>query len=412
MTPLRRLPPGGNAGSAAELRSVLGRTATPEALRGALRERLGAVRVQLFSSGREALRTALCALASRSGRREVIVPAYTCFSVPSAVVAAGLRVRLVDQAPSGAVDLAALEALPLERAAALLVGNLFGVAEPVAPLLARLRPAGVALVDDAAQALGAHSDGVPAGARGDVGVLSFGRGKPLEGLGGGALIWPEGSAALPPEPPSGSPAPLAAALALLGYSVASASLVFRWLSAVPALGIGTTHFEPAFERGGLDGRSLCLALARAAGLRAREEQRIAEATRLARELRERTSLLPLMARAGDRGVYPRLAVLAPDADTKQAALAALDDLGAGASRMYPTSLEQADGLAAFLEPGPACPGARAFCARLLTLPTHGRWSPRQREAVLSALEACAPGPQASAAGPLRIGAPAPARGAR
>jgi dTDP-4-amino-4,6-dideoxygalactose transaminase len=406
------LPPGGNAASAAELRALLRGSATPEALRSALRERLGAARVQLFASGREALRAALGALASRSGRREVIVPAYTCFSVPSAVVAAGLRVRLVDQDPSGAVDPAALDALPLERAAALLVGNLFGVAEPVAPLLAKLRPAGVALIDDAAQALGASCEGAPAGTRGDVGLLSFGRGKPLEALGGGALIWPEGAKALPPEPPSGSPAPLAAALALLGYSLASQGLAFRWLSAVPALGIGTTRFEPGFARGGLGGRALCLALARAGQLRAREERRIAEANRLARELRERTSLLPLMARAGDRGVYPRLAVLAPDADTKQAALAALDDLGAGASRMYPTTLEQAEGLAPFLEPGPACTGARAFCARLLTLPTHGRWSPRQREAVLAALAAAAPGPQATQAPPLPIRAPEPARGAR
>ena len=410
MTPLRRLPPGGSTVTTAELRAVLRDGASPDALRTALRARLGAVRVQLFGSGREALRVALVAIASQSRRREVIVPAYTCFSVPSAVVAAGLRVRLVDLTESGAIDPASLERLPLERAAALVVGNLFGVAEPVAPLLAKLRPAGVALVDDAAQALGAQAEGAPAGARGDVGVLSFGRGKPLEALGGGGLIWPESAARIPPEPPVEPPARLAALFALLGYWLASSGLVFRWLAAVPALGIGTTRFDPGFAQGGLRGRALSVAVVRAAQLRAREELRIAEATRLAHELREGTSLVPLLAPAGDRGVYPRLAVLAPDADSKEAALAALDDLGAGASRMYPTPLELAEGLAPFVEPGPPCVGARGFCARLLTLPTHGRWSQRQRDAVLSALRSVAPGPLGSHAQPARSGAPVEVRG--
>lgn len=394
VTSLRRLPPGGSIASAAELRAVLLGGASSDRLRAALFGRLGAVRLQFFASGREALRVALADLASQSRRREVIVPAYTCFSVPSAVVAAGLRVRLVDLTETGAIDPDSLAALPLERAAALVVGNLFGVAEPVAPLLAKLKPAGVALVDDAAQALGAQAGGSPAGVRGDVGVLSFGRGKPLEALGGGALVWPESAARLPPEPPAGPPARLAGLLALLGYSLASTSLAFRWLAAMPALGIGTTRFDPDFPQGGLRGRDLSLAVARAAQWRAREEARIAEATRLAHGLRAVTAFVPLLAPDGAVGVYPRLGMLAPDADSKEAAFAALDDLGAGASRMYPTSLEQAEGLAPFLEPGPSCVGAARFCARLLTLPTHGRWSQRQRDAVLSALRSVAPGPAA------------------
>ena len=404
MTWLRRLPPGGSTATPAELRAVLRDEVDLEMLRDALRARLGAVRVQLYGSGREALRVALGALAARSQRREVIVPAYTCFSVPSAVVAAGLRVRMVDLTDTGAIDPASLEGLPLERAAALVVGNLFGVAEPVAPLLAKLRPAGVALVDDAAQALGARSEGRPAGVRGDVGVLSFGRGKPLEALGGGALVWPQSDARIPPEPPAGAPARLAALLALLGYSLASASLVFRWLSAVPALGIGTTRFDPGFARGGLRGRDLRIAMARAANLAEHQDLRIGEATRLARELREATAFTPLLAPAGDLAVYPRLAVLAPDAESKEAALAELERLGAGASRMYPTTLEQAEGLAPFVEPGPPCLGARGFCGRLLTLPTHGRWSQRQRESVLSALRSLAPGPLGIHAQPVRSGA--------
>ena len=51
------------------------------------------------------------------GRDEVLVPAYTCFSIPASAVAAGLCVRLVDVTLSGRIDAKALDPLPLEGAA-------------------------------------------------------------------------------------------------------------------------------------------------------------------------------------------------------------------------------------------------------------------------------------------------------
>ena len=152
------------------------------------------VPVALLASGREALRVAFEELARRSGRREVLVPAYTCYSVPAAAAAAGLRVRLVDVDSGGQLDPEALGRLPLERAAALVVCNLFGIAEPLGAVRELTAEAGIAIIDDAAQALGASGPDGPAGGRGDAGVLSFARGKPLSALGGGALVGPIGSA--------------------------------------------------------------------------------------------------------------------------------------------------------------------------------------------------------------------------
>ena len=128
-------------------------------------------------------------LAALSDRDEIWVPGYTCFSIPAAAVAAGLRVRLVEIGLDGRIDPNALARMPLERAAALVVSNLFGVPEPVARLREITNSRGVALVDDAAQSLGARSAEGPVGTRGEVGILSFGRGKPLSALGGGALAW-------------------------------------------------------------------------------------------------------------------------------------------------------------------------------------------------------------------------------
>ena len=54
----------------------------------------------LLSSGKAALTFILEALREiRPERDEVLIPAFTCYSVPSAIVRAGLRVRLCDINP-------------------------------------------------------------------------------------------------------------------------------------------------------------------------------------------------------------------------------------------------------------------------------------------------------------------------
>jgi dTDP-4-amino-4,6-dideoxygalactose transaminase len=340
--------------------------------------------VTLHASGREALRVALRHLAARSGRDEVVLPAYACFSIPAAVVAAGLRVRLADVTPEGTLDAECLARTPLGRAAAVVVCNLFGLPEPTAPLRRLTEEAGAALVDDAAQALGARSEDGPAGARGEVGVLSFGRGKPLSALGGGALVWPRGVPALA-EGGGASPRPLRALARAVTYDLARLPWVFAGLAAIPALGVGETVYDPAFARGRMDGASLCLA----AGLlprlveegRAREARAVALAQRIAAE----ASFRPLVAASAARGVYPRLAVLAPDARAREAALGALARFGA--TRFYPATLAEIPALRPHLVGDARCAGARDFAARLLTLPTHGGLNRRRASAVAEVLAA-------------------------
>ena len=208
----RQFPPAGSPITPAECVAALRIREPARALVDGLRAILGLECVALYASGREALRVALAHLARRSGRLEVVVPAYTCFSIPAAAVAAGLRVRLVDVTPSGQIDLESLRRTPLENVAALVVSNLFGVPEPIEPVLELSRAAGSAVVDDAAQSLGAQSTEGRTGARGQVGLLSFGRGKPLSALGGGALAWAGANDEIPapgsrPCPHSGSARP-------------------------------------------------------------------------------------------------------------------------------------------------------------------------------------------------------------
>lgn len=379
-----RLPPAGRRIGLAELAGLRERAAAPAALRAALSARLGAPSVSLHASGREALRVAFRTAAQRTGRREIVVPAYTCFSVAAAAVAAGLSVRLVDVGPEGGIDAEHLATLPLARAAAVVGCNLFGHAESLAPVAAAAREAGALLVDDAAQALGAASAEGPAGGRGDFGILSFGRGKPLSALGGGALL-----AKVPLETPAPDPAeegPWRAILEALAYDVALSPRVFGWLAAVPALGIGETPFDPFFPRLGLSRARAALALAALQRLDADAARRRAAARTLAERLGAETALRPLHAGHVDAGVHPRLACLAPSRAARAAALAALDAAGAGASALYPSALNEIPGLAPHLAAAPgALPGAAALADRLLTLPTHGGLAGPRLEATLRAL---------------------------
>ncbi len=364
---LRRLAPGGSPIPLRALRRVFSLGDAEGELCAGLADQLGARSVTLHASGREAMRVAFRALAERSGRREVAVPAYLCFSVPAAAVAAGLSVRLVDVDEAGRLDAASLAQLPLERVAAVVVGNLFGLAEPVRDVLAIARAVGVAVVDDAAQALGARSAEGAVGGRGEIGVLSFGRAKPLSALGGGALAWsstPIGEV----ERALVATRPLVAALRALAYDAARWPPLLGLLARIPALGIGETVYDPNFAQGPIPGPALCLARALLPDLAESSQQRVAVALELAEALRSETPYRPLLPAPGATAVYPRLGVVAPSAEARAAALSALRPLGA--SPLYPTPLARIEALHPHLVGETRVPQAELFASRIFTLPTH------------------------------------------
>jgi perosamine synthetase len=124
------------------------------------------------SSGTAALHLSVLALEIGPGD-EVIVPAYTFPATANVVALAGARPVLVDVDPE-TMNLTAevvFQALT-ERTKAVLVVDLFGRPAPWESLEAVV-PEGVALLEDAAGALGARSRGRACGGLGRLGCLSF-----------------------------------------------------------------------------------------------------------------------------------------------------------------------------------------------------------------------------------------------
>ncbi len=124
------------------------------------------------SSGTAALHLAVLALGIGPGD-EVIVPAYTFPATANVVALAGARPVLVDVDPATMnLDLAKLPGALTPRTKAVLAVHLFG-----RPLdweaLESAVPEGVALLEDAAGALGARYRGRACGSLGAAGCLSF-----------------------------------------------------------------------------------------------------------------------------------------------------------------------------------------------------------------------------------------------
>jgi len=133
---------------------------------------VGTAHAAVVSSGTAALHLALLALEIGPGD-EVIVPAYTFPATANVVELCGAKAVLVDIDPETFnVDVAAVAAAVTPRTRAVMAVHLFG--RPVEwEALQTAVPQQVALVEDAAGALGATYRGTPCGALGVAGCLSF-----------------------------------------------------------------------------------------------------------------------------------------------------------------------------------------------------------------------------------------------
>jgi perosamine synthetase len=141
-------------------------------LEEALVRAVGTTHAAVVSSGTAALHLALLALEIGPGD-EVIVPAYTFPATANVVELCGARAVLVDVDPETFnVDPAAVAAAVTPRTRAVMAVHLFG--RPVAwEALQTAVPQQVALLEDAAGALGARYRDTPCGALGVAACLSF-----------------------------------------------------------------------------------------------------------------------------------------------------------------------------------------------------------------------------------------------
>ncbi len=159
-----------------------------EALERELAGLLGVGHAIGVSSGTDALLVALQAVGVGPGS-EVVTSTYSFFASAGAVVRLGARPVFVDIDPvSFNLDPEAAAVAITSRTRAIVPVHLFGLSADMDPILAAARPAGIAVIEDACQAIGGIYRGRPVGSMGAAGCFSFFPSKNLGGFGDGGLV--------------------------------------------------------------------------------------------------------------------------------------------------------------------------------------------------------------------------------
>ena len=351
------------------------------------------------SSGKAALTLVLLALKEmHPERNQVLIPAFSCYSVPSAIVRAGLQVELCD------IDLQTLdydyaqlaEKLKNPNLLCVLSLHLFGLPANVDRLKQIRHDPAVTIVEDAAQAMGGEWQGKKLGTMGDVGFFSLGRGKAVTAVEGGVILTDDDGLGdrlhmLERGLPECSALKMATQFV---YALALIFLLrpaFYWIpSSMPFLRLGETRFDPHFSVLKLSGFQ--------AGLLRDVRQKISE-NRSARRANiqfwiDKCSILGVKC-LGNHSLIPDLIRFPLHLASTEAVERLIEKSrlqGYGLARTYPDAIHGIQELKdQFARQDFA--NARQATQEMLTLPVHGFLNDKDRERIaqLLASEAIHPG---------------------
>jgi dTDP-4-amino-4,6-dideoxygalactose transaminase len=357
---------------------------------------VGVPHVFPVSTGRAGLTLLLQGLRrlSTADRTEILIPAYTCYSVPASIIKAGLRPRVVDIDPQ-TLDFApdALAQAETDHALAIIATNLYGLPNDLPRLVSFARERGMFLVDDAAQALGARVGGRPSGTWGDAGLYSLDKGKNISSIDGGLIVTAsealarELQALVAPLPPASIGTVGMDLVKVLVYAAFLSPSTYWIPSAIPGLGLGQTRFTTDFPLHAMPAALARLAVTVLPRLDAYTETRRRHAYALIESLRAVPGLSLVREGADTFPVYLRLPVFIDTPRARAAVLDALTEAGLGATVSYPSALRDVPALVRAFDGMPDTPGGRAVAARLLTLPTHPAVSGDDRRRIVDLVQA-------------------------
>ncbi len=329
----------------------------------------------LVSSGRAALTLILKALKKTRDKDEVIIPAYTCFSVPSAIARAGLKISLCDiSLETLDLDLKKLPPLINKNTLAVLPVYHFGFSHDISGIVDLCREQGVYVIEDVAQGMGAKFGKRYLGTFGDLSFYSLGRGKNITTVEGGIILSQdeEISSLIKQE--------LADLRPNNGFVFFFKSLFYKvflnphlyWIpEKLPALEIGESRFSPEFDLSSISEYQAQLGIHLLQRLEKINLSRISNARYLIAALKDLDKISLLSSPTEAYSVYLRLPILFKESSERERIYCSLKRKNLGASKMYPTSLDKILGIENYLAPNHFdLSNSNLIEKDILTLPTH------------------------------------------
>jgi dTDP-4-amino-4,6-dideoxygalactose transaminase len=352
--------------------------------------------VFLVSSGKAALTLILTALASLSPKRQILIPAYTCFSVPSAIVKAGLEITLCDVDPESLdFDFRLLERSITQDTLCVVPTHLLGLPSDIDRVKAICGPKGVFVVEDAAQAMGGKLNGGFLGTLGDVGFFSFGRGKNIACGSGGVILTNSDRIAAGIRAEYAklkSESPFSVTMGLLGILAMRLFIDPRlyWIPAsLPFLKLGETHFYKDFPMHRLSGARASVLLRWAERLENSNAARRTIARELVRRLPPGNQVIRFP--GGAQAVPLRFPLLMASRRAKNELCVRGRVAGLGITPLYPTAISAIPELRGRLA-RTDFPAATLVADRLVTLPVHPLVREEDLDALCALVNACEAGP--------------------
>lgn len=356
-----------------------------------IKEYLGTRNLLFLSSGRAALWLILKTLAKLNpDKAEVVVPAYTCPAVASAVLKAGLKPVLCDiNLNDFGFSKEELEGKVGKKTLAVVLVHLFGYPANIHVVQEICRKSGVFLVEDAAQAFGnnlSDSEDLKLGLLGDAGFYSFGRGKPLSLMHGGLLVTKseevlaEAQAIYLDLNHQGAFPTVRYGITLASYSLLSSPHAYWIPQRLPFLHLGETIFEPEFLRS--EGTQLAGVLAGKMIKSLEQEKEVRQAN--SEWYSANLSDTPWVEEVpSTRFPYLRYPLLVKDREMREEFLNLMMSQGTGAALFYPCPLNELPGLKEVLQDETIYPNARRLSDTLITLPVHSGLTDRIREKIIT-----------------------------
>jgi dTDP-4-amino-4,6-dideoxygalactose transaminase len=235
---------------------------------------------------------------------------------------------------------------------------------------------GTYVLEDAAQAAGGQVENRKAGAIGDIGILSMGRGKNICALGGGVILTnQEPLASLIDQlmelyPREHSFPEYSSMLTGVALSLFLDPERYAVPAHLPFLILGTNVFDPDFRIARLSNVNAEVGRRAFVSLDPYNEIRIRNARLLHRSLCNNESLKIPNQDVAAQPVYLKFPIVFPEKKVRRRVFWILNRRRLGASCSYPSPLNEISAFRRYLSVEDDYPGAKFVADRILTLPTH------------------------------------------